>query len=52
MVPVVVMTAVDDESTRRNILEAGCAAYLQKPSSAELLLSAIAGAVRPRSCER
>jgi FixJ family two-component response regulator len=46
-VPVVVMTAADDESTRRSALEAGCAAYLQKPSSAELLLSAIANAVRP-----
>jgi FixJ family two-component response regulator len=46
-VPIVVMTAVDDESTQRSVLEAGCAAYLQKPSSAELLLDAIANAMRP-----
>jgi FixJ family two-component response regulator len=44
-VPIVVMTAVDDECTRRNVLAAGCAAYLQKPSSAELLLAAIAEAM-------
>jgi len=46
-VPTVVMTAVDDEATRRSVLEAGCAAYLQKPSSTERLLAAIAKAVRP-----
>jgi FixJ family two-component response regulator len=45
-VPIVVMTAADDESTQRSVLEAGCAAYLQKPSSAELLLDAIANAMR------
>ena len=45
--PVVVMTAVEDETTRRNALAAGCVAYLQKPSSAELLLAAIAKATRP-----
>jgi FixJ family two-component response regulator len=44
-VPLVVMTAVDDEATRRRVLEAGCAAYLQKPGSAELLLDAIAKAM-------
>jgi FixJ family two-component response regulator len=45
--PVVVMTAADDEATRRNAIAAGCAAYLQKPSSAEPLLAAIAKAMRP-----
>ena len=44
---IVVMTAAEDESMRRRVLEAGCAAYLQKPSSAELLLSAIAKALPP-----
>jgi FixJ family two-component response regulator len=39
--PTVVMTAAECESTRRCVLQAGCAAYLQKPSSAELLLDAI-----------
>lgn len=46
-VPVVIMTAAHEDSTRRSSLEAGCAAYLQKPSSAELLLDAIANAMRP-----
>jgi FixJ family two-component response regulator len=40
-IPVVVMTAAEDEKTRRSVLAAGCVAYLQKPSSAELLLAAI-----------
>lgn len=46
-IPTVVVTAVDDESTRRKVLEAGCAAYLHKPCSAELLLDAIANAMHP-----
>jgi FixJ family two-component response regulator len=45
--PVVVMTAADDETTRRNAITAGCVAYLEKPSSAEPLLAAIAKATRP-----
>jgi FixJ family two-component response regulator len=45
--PVVIMTAVDDKITRRSADAAGCVAYLQKPSSAELLLAAIAKATRP-----
>jgi FixJ family two-component response regulator len=45
--PAVVMTATDDENTRRSAVAAGCVAYLQKPSSAELLLAAIAKAARP-----
>jgi FixJ family two-component response regulator len=45
--PIVVMTTAEGESTRRRALDAGCVAYLQKPSSAELLLAAIAKAVRP-----
>jgi FixJ family two-component response regulator len=45
--PVVIMTAVDNGIARRNAVAAGCVAYLQKPSSAELLLGAIAKATRP-----
>jgi FixJ family two-component response regulator len=45
--PVVVMTAAADESTRRDAITAGCVAYLQKPCSAELLLAAIAKAAPP-----
>jgi CheY-like chemotaxis protein len=40
-IPVVAMTAAEDEKTRRSVLAAGCVAYLQKPSSVELLLAAI-----------
>ena len=43
--PVVVITAVDSESTRRRTLEAGCVACLQKPFSADLLLAAITKAI-------
>jgi FixJ family two-component response regulator len=39
--PIVVMTAADDEKTPRSVLAAGCVAYLEKPASAELLLAAI-----------
>jgi|SRR6516162_3196030 len=46
-VPIVVMTAVDDENTQQSVLQAGCCTYLHKPSSAELLLAAIEKAVRP-----
>jgi FixJ family two-component response regulator len=45
-VPIIVVTAAEDEPTRRSVLEAGCAAYLQKPSSAEELLTAIEKAIR------
>jgi FixJ family two-component response regulator len=45
--PAVIMTAADDEPTRRDAIAAGCVGYLRKPSSAELLLAAIADATRP-----
>jgi FixJ family two-component response regulator len=41
-VPVIFMTAFDDEATRREALAAGCIAYLNKPFAAELLMNAIA----------
>jgi FixJ family two-component response regulator len=44
LLPAVVMSAADDETTRRNAVAAGCVAYLRKPASAELLLAAIAKA--------
>jgi FixJ family two-component response regulator len=44
-IPLVVITAVGSEYTRRRAFEAGCVAYLQKPSSADLLLAAITKAV-------
>ena len=40
-VPVIFMTAFDDEATRREALAAGSIAYLNKPFPAHLLISAI-----------
>jgi FixJ family two-component response regulator len=45
-VPVIFMTAFDDEATRREALNAGCVAYLHKPFQADLLFDAI-----ERSCQ-
>jgi FixJ family two-component response regulator len=39
--PVIFITATDDESTRKEALETGCIAYLQKPFPARLLIDAI-----------
>ena len=41
-VPVIFMTALDDEATRREALATGCIAFLKKPFAAELLMGAIA----------
>ena len=39
--PIIFMTAVDDEATRREAMDAGCVAYLRKPFPAKLLIGAI-----------
>ena len=39
--PVIFMTALDDEATRGQALRAGCIAYLQKPVLARALMDAI-----------
>jgi FixJ family two-component response regulator len=39
--PVIFITAVDDEAIEAEARKAGCVAYLHKPFAAELLLSAI-----------
>jgi FixJ family two-component response regulator len=39
--PIIFMTAFDDEATRLRAVEAGCLAYLRKPFSAQLLFDAI-----------
>ena len=44
-IPVIFITARDDEATRRDAMQAGCAAYLGKPFSGRVLLDAIFGAV-------
>jgi FixJ family two-component response regulator len=45
-VPVIFMTALDDEATHREALDAGCVAYLHKPFQADMLFDAI-----DRSCQ-
>ena len=42
--PVIFMTAIDDDATRREAMAAGCIAYLKKPFAPQLLLDAIAQA--------
>jgi FixJ family two-component response regulator len=39
--PVIFMTAIEDEVTRQKALELGCVAYLKKPFLAKLLIDAI-----------
>lgn len=43
--PVIFMTALDDEVTRREAQQAGCIAYLRKPFAARQLIDAISNAV-------
>jgi FixJ family two-component response regulator len=40
-VPIIFMTAFDDEATQQEALDAGCIAYLHKPFPASLLIGAI-----------
>ena len=44
-VPVIFMTANDDEATRNEAVDAGCIAYLHKPFASQVLLDAIGKAV-------
>jgi DNA-binding response OmpR family regulator len=41
MCPVIFMTAIDDDATRKEAMEAGCIAYLKKPFARQLLLEAL-----------
>jgi FixJ family two-component response regulator len=43
--PIIFMTACDDETIHSQALESGCIAYLRKPFSADLLIEAIAKAI-------
>jgi FixJ family two-component response regulator len=39
--PVIFMTAIDDDATRKEAIGAGCIAYLKKPFAPQLLLDAL-----------
>lgn len=44
---VIFITAVEDEALEREVLKAGCVAYLHKPFPAEFLISAVNKALTP-----
>ena len=44
-IPIIFITAVDDESTREEALKAGCVDFLRKPFTSKLLFAAIQKAV-------
>ena len=46
-IPVVFITAHEDEATRREALAAGCVDYLHKPFNADRLLEALARGRKP-----
>jgi FixJ family two-component response regulator len=46
--PVIFMTGLDDNATRRRALEAGCVTFLRKPFSARQLVDAIEKVVAER----
>lgn len=46
-IPVVVLTALGDDETRRRSLEAGAVAFLRKPFASKALLDAIRAALPP-----
>jgi FixJ family two-component response regulator len=43
--PVIFMTAFDDDAARREAASLGCVAYLRKPFAGQLLIDAIAEAI-------
>jgi FixJ family two-component response regulator len=45
--PIIFMTADDNESVKRRAMEIGCAAFLPKPFSADVLISALVN-ISPR----
>jgi FixJ family two-component response regulator len=46
LLPVIVISIADDESTRRRAIAAGCVTFLRKPFAAAPLLAAIGEATR------
>lgn len=46
-IPVIFMTAFDDDATREQARGLGCVAYLRKPFAGHLLMQAIADATAP-----
>ena len=49
--PVIFITAVDHDAVETAAIQAGCAAYLHKPFSAELLITAVTNALTGKQAE-
>jgi FixJ family two-component response regulator len=47
--PIIFITAIEDDATRRDAMAAGCVAYLRKPFAARLLIDAIDSAMGGRT---
>ena len=47
--PIIFITAIEDDATRREAMAAGCVAYLRKPFAARLLIDAIGNAIGGRT---
>jgi FixJ family two-component response regulator len=47
--PIIFITAIEDDATRREAMAAGCVAYLRKPFAARLLIDAIDNATGSRT---
>ena len=47
--PIIFITAIEDDATRRAAMAAGCVAYLRKPFAARLLIDAIDNATGGRT---
>jgi FixJ family two-component response regulator len=50
--PVVFITATDDDDIRSQAVKVGCVACLRKPFAADMLISAISQAIRPRLADK
>ncbi|WP_153323234.1 response regulator (plasmid) [Sinorhizobium meliloti] len=50
-IPVVFMTAIEDEALEREAVAAGCIAYLRKPFPAEPLITAVKRSLALPSCD-
>jgi FixJ family two-component response regulator len=48
-IPIVFVTALEDEEHRQEARRIGCAAYLHKPVSGQILVEAIQNAVQPHT---
>ncbi len=46
--PIIFVTAIDDDDVREYVTQAGCVAYLRKPFAPDRLLEAVKSAIAAR----